>query len=160
MSSADLALRYLIIVVAWHLACAWAQTFQSPYPIADAFKLAGTAEEQLFKSLGISWRGLGAAASKVTLISILIEGSRRGGTGLPTRTVPALHLQHYFASNPQAYCMPPISSNAALMSSQMLTSALRSASDAPASQRGTLPHDRQIASCFLSNCQLRPTGSI
>lgn len=128
MSSADLALRYLIIVVAWHLACAWAQTFQSPYPIADAFELAGTAEEKLFKSLGISWRGLGAAASKVTLISILIEGSRRGGTGLPTRTIAALHLQHYFASNPQAYCMPPISSNAALMSSQMLTSALRSAS--------------------------------
>ncbi len=106
MSSVDLALRYLIIVVAWHLACAWVQTFQSPYPISDAFELAGTAEEQLFKSLGISWWGLGAAASKVTLISILIEGSRRGGTGLPTRTAPALHFQHYFACNPQAYCMP------------------------------------------------------
>lgn len=74
MSSVNLALRYLIIVAAWHLACAWAQTFQSPYPIADAFELAGTAEEQLFKSLGISWRNLGAAASKAALISLLDAG--------------------------------------------------------------------------------------
>lgn len=65
MSSVDLALRYLIITVAWHLACAWVQTFQSPYPIADAFELADTAEEQLFKSLGISWRSLSVAISKV-----------------------------------------------------------------------------------------------
>lgn len=106
MSSVDLALRYLIIVVAWHLACAWVQAFQSPYPIADAFELAGTAEEQLFKSLGISWRSLGAAASKAALVSILIEGFRRGGMGLTAPTAPALHLQHYFACNPQAYCMP------------------------------------------------------
>ena len=61
MSSVDLALRYLIIAVAWHLACAWIQTFQSSYPITDAFELAGTAEEQLFKSLGISWRKIGRA---------------------------------------------------------------------------------------------------
>lgn len=61
-------------MVAWHLACAWAQTFQSPYPIADACKLTGTAEEQLLKSLGISWRSLGAAASKAALISLLNAG--------------------------------------------------------------------------------------
>ncbi len=79
MSSVDLALRYLIIAVAWHLACAWVQTFQSPYPIADAFELAGTAEEQLFKSLGISWRSLGAAASKVILLPVLAESSRSSG---------------------------------------------------------------------------------
>ena len=66
MSSVDLALRYLINAVAWHLACAWIQTFQSSYPIADAFELAGTAEEQLFKSLGISWRSLSAAASRAS----------------------------------------------------------------------------------------------
>lgn len=77
MSSVDLALRYLIIVVAWHLACAWAQTFQSPYPIADAFELAGTAEEQLFKSLGISWRNLGVAISKIPLVSPFSDRHRR-----------------------------------------------------------------------------------
>lgn len=71
MSSVDLALRYIIIAVAWHLACAWLQTFQSPYPIVDAFELAGTAEEQLFKSLGISWRSLCATISMLLLISFL-----------------------------------------------------------------------------------------
>ncbi|WP_304426494.1 hypothetical protein [uncultured Adlercreutzia sp.] len=84
MSSIDLALRYLIIAVAWHLACAWVQTFQSPYPIVDALELAGTAEEQLFKSLGISWRNLSAAVSKVLLISVLAIQHCSRSAGCPS----------------------------------------------------------------------------
>ena len=53
MSAIDLVLRYAIISVAFQLACAWVHTFQSPWPLVDAFELAPTAEEQLFKSLGI-----------------------------------------------------------------------------------------------------------
>ena len=53
MSAVDLVLRYAIISVAFQLACAWVHTFQSPWPLVDAFELAPTAEEQLFKSLGI-----------------------------------------------------------------------------------------------------------
>ncbi len=56
--SADLLLRYFIISIAIHIACAWIQTFQSPWPLVDAFELAGTAEEQLFKSLGIRFASL------------------------------------------------------------------------------------------------------
>ncbi len=53
MSTIDLALRYAIITLAFQLACAWAHTFQSPWPLADAFELAPTAKDQLFKSLGV-----------------------------------------------------------------------------------------------------------
>lgn len=53
MSTIDLALRYVIISVAFQFACAWVHAFQSPWPLIDAFELASTAEEQLFKSLGI-----------------------------------------------------------------------------------------------------------
>lgn len=53
MSAFNLALRYLIIAVAFQLACAWVQTFQSPWPLVDAFELAPTANEQLFRSLGM-----------------------------------------------------------------------------------------------------------
>lgn len=53
MRTVDLLIRYTIIIVAWHLACAWIQTFQSPWPLVDAFELADSAEEQLFKSLGV-----------------------------------------------------------------------------------------------------------
>lgn len=53
MSIIDLALRYAIISAACQLACAWAHTFHAPWPLADAFELAPTAEEQLFKSLGV-----------------------------------------------------------------------------------------------------------
>lgn len=63
MSSVDLMLRYCIIAAAWHLACAWAQTFQSPYPLVDAFELAGSAEEQLLRSLGISFAGVASFLS-------------------------------------------------------------------------------------------------
>lgn len=54
----DLLLRYLIISIAMQLACAWIQTFQSPWPLADAFELAENAEEQLFQSLGVSFKSL------------------------------------------------------------------------------------------------------
>ncbi len=53
MSTIDLALRYAIIALAFQLACAWAHAFQSPWPVVDAFELAPTAENQLFKSLGV-----------------------------------------------------------------------------------------------------------
>lgn len=53
--STDLLLRYLIIAIAFNLACAWIQSFQSPWPLVDAFKLANSAEEQLLQSLGISF---------------------------------------------------------------------------------------------------------
>ncbi len=53
MRAADLMLRYAIITIAWHLACAWIQAFQSPWPLLDAFELADSADEQLFKSLGV-----------------------------------------------------------------------------------------------------------
>lgn len=53
MSAIDLVLRYAIISVAFQLACAWVHTFQSPWPLVDAFELAPTVEDQLFKSLGI-----------------------------------------------------------------------------------------------------------
>lgn len=56
--SLDLLLRYLIISIAMQVACAWIQTFQSPWPLADAFELAENAEEQLFQSLGVSFRSL------------------------------------------------------------------------------------------------------
>lgn len=49
----NLLLRYLIIALATHIACAWIQAFQTPWPLADAFELADTVEEQLFRSLGI-----------------------------------------------------------------------------------------------------------
>lgn len=45
MSTIDLALRYVIISVAFQLACAWVHAFQSPWPLVDAFELASTAEE-------------------------------------------------------------------------------------------------------------------
>lgn len=51
--SMDLLLRYVIISIAIELTCAWMQTFQTPWPLVDAFELANNAEEQLFQSLGI-----------------------------------------------------------------------------------------------------------
>ncbi len=53
MMATDLMFRYAIIAIAWQLACAWIQAFQSPWPLVDAFELAGSAEEQLLRSLGI-----------------------------------------------------------------------------------------------------------
>lgn len=53
MSAVDLVLRYAIISVAFQLACAWVHAFQSPWPLVDAFELAPTVEDQVFKSLGI-----------------------------------------------------------------------------------------------------------
>ena len=56
--NADLLLRYLIIAIALQLACAWIKEFGMPWPLADAFELAESAEGQLFKSLGISFTSL------------------------------------------------------------------------------------------------------
>lgn len=53
MNAIDLLLRYAIISLAFQLACAWAYTFQSPWPLVDAFQLAPSAERQLFQSLGV-----------------------------------------------------------------------------------------------------------
>ena len=66
MSAIDLVLRYVIISVAFQLACAWAHTFQSPWPLVDAFELAPTAEDQLFKSLGIRFDPSTIGAYQVT----------------------------------------------------------------------------------------------
>lgn len=52
--NADLLLRYLIIAIALQLACAWIKEFGTPWPLVDAFELAESAEDQLFKSMGIS----------------------------------------------------------------------------------------------------------
>lgn len=51
----DLVLRYATICVAYHLACAWAQAFQSPWPLVDAFELAESFDDQLFRSIGIKF---------------------------------------------------------------------------------------------------------
>lgn len=56
--NADLLLRFLIIAIAVQLACAWMKEFGTPWPLADAFELAESAEDQLFKSLGISFANL------------------------------------------------------------------------------------------------------
>lgn len=61
MSAIDLFLRYAIISIAFHLACAWAHTFQSPWPLAGAFQLAPSVERQLFQSLGIRFDSLAAS---------------------------------------------------------------------------------------------------
>ncbi len=51
--SLDLIMRYAVIALAAQLAAAWAQAFQAPWPLPGAFELAATAEEQLFRSLGV-----------------------------------------------------------------------------------------------------------
>ena len=53
MKTIDLLLRYAIVAIAFQLACAWLHTFQSPWPLVDAFQIASSAEEQLFQSLGV-----------------------------------------------------------------------------------------------------------
>ncbi len=54
----SLLARYAIISTALQLACAWEQTFQLEWPLADAFELADTVEVQLFNSLGILLRNV------------------------------------------------------------------------------------------------------
>ena len=61
MSAFDLLFRYVIISVAFQLACAWMHTFQSPWPLVDAFQLAPSVERQLFQSLGICFDSLAAS---------------------------------------------------------------------------------------------------
>ena len=84
--SLDLLLRYLVIVIAAHLACAWVQTFQSPWPLVDAFELADCAEEQLFKSLGVSLLSFKASLKPLLRLALAV-GCRvallRRGFSLP-----------------------------------------------------------------------------
>lgn len=71
--SADLLLRLLVIMAAFHLACAWMQAFCSPWPLTDAFDLAGSFEEQLFQSLGISLSGLKEALNYKAVLSLIVK---------------------------------------------------------------------------------------
>lgn len=61
MSAIDLLFRYVVISIAFQLACAWMHTFQSPWPLVDAFQLAPSVERQLFQSLGICFDSLAAS---------------------------------------------------------------------------------------------------
>ena len=77
--SADLILRLLVIHAAVQCACAWLQAFQTPWPLAGAFELADSFEEQLFKSLGISFSNLKEALDyKVVLSLVAIKLSEAG----------------------------------------------------------------------------------
>ena len=68
MSAIDLFLRYAIISIAFQLACAWAYTFQSPWPLVDAFQLAPSAKDQLFQSLGIRFDPAMVASCQILLL--------------------------------------------------------------------------------------------
>ncbi len=67
--SIDLVLRVLVIVTATQLAFAWIQSFQTPWPLENAFELAHSFEEQLFWSLGISLQGIQSAIA-AALVSL------------------------------------------------------------------------------------------
>ena len=64
----DLVARHLIILVAYHLACAWIQSFQLPWPLPNAFVLADSAEDQLFDSLGIKLESVPFVAKASALV--------------------------------------------------------------------------------------------
>ena len=70
--SLDLLLRYLIITIAAHLACAWMRTFQSPWPLVDAFELADCTEEQLFRSLGVSLSNFKASLKPLLRLALAV----------------------------------------------------------------------------------------
>ena len=70
--SLDLLLRHLIIAIAAHLACAWTHTFQSPWPLVDAFELADCAEEQLFRSLGVSLSNFKASLKPLLCLALAV----------------------------------------------------------------------------------------
>ena len=95
MSAIDLTLRYAIILVAFHLACAWVHTFQSPWPLIDAFELAPTAEDQLFKSLAVRFdpSTMGVCRVSASLRLGLFAWEALKARALPPRNAP---------SNPQA----------------------------------------------------------
>lgn len=73
MRTADLMLRYTVIIAAWHLACAWIQTFQEPWPLVDAFELADNAEEQLFRSLGVRFDASVYGYNPIRLVSMFTK---------------------------------------------------------------------------------------
>lgn len=71
LMSLDLVLRHIIITIAIHLAVAWLQAFQSPWPLVDAFELADCAEDQLFKSLGFSLKSMQASIAPMCEIALI-----------------------------------------------------------------------------------------
>ena len=79
--NADLLLRYLIIAIALQLACAWIKEFGTPWPLVDAFELAESAEDQLFKSMGISFSSL--AIPLVIIAAEMLRRSRLRCCGVP-----------------------------------------------------------------------------
>lgn len=91
----DLALRYLVIAITAHIACAWMQTFQSPWPLVDAFEPAGNAVDQLFQSLGFSLRGLkktlSAASNGAVALSRSVTNKRAEVSSLE-QPIARVHL--------------------------------------------------------------------
>ena len=108
--NADLLLRYLIIAIALQLACAWIKEFGTPWPLVDAFELAESAEDQLFKSLGISFASLAIPlAFYARLVTVSVHGafacaSSRGARSAPVsyRTASAFSIALQIALSPLA----------------------------------------------------------
>lgn len=100
MSTIDLLLRYVIISIAFQLACAWAYALQSPWPLADAFQLAPSAKSQLFQSLGICFDSLITSLCRTCFLrqcgathAVWLAGSRK-------TIVVRSHAEHAGASLP------------------------------------------------------------
>lgn len=111
MKSFDLFLRYVIIFIAWELACAWIETFQSPWPLTDAFKTAPSAEEQLLQSLGISFDGIRSMGFSRFLVLIL-RFERNVLTGLfKTAEKAAVSHAMHLSCKGSRWCLMPLLSN-------------------------------------------------
>lgn len=90
--NADLLLRYLIIAIALQLACAWIKEFGTPWPLTDAFELAESAEDQLFKSLGISFASLAIPlAFYARLMTVSVHGAFACASSRGARSAPVSH---------------------------------------------------------------------
>lgn len=104
--SMDLMLRVLVVTVAFHLALAWLQAFQTPWPLEDAFELADSFEGQLFQSLGISFSSLKEALLYITSLFVskeLLEmGSRIKRNTLENQSLCSLRLA--FVANATSMC--------------------------------------------------------
>lgn len=87
--NADLLLRYLIIAIALQLACAWIKEFGTPWPLVDAFELAESAEDQLFKSMGISFSSLAIPlAFYARLVTVSVHGAFACASSREARSAP------------------------------------------------------------------------
>lgn len=88
--NADLLLRYLIITIAVQLACAWIKEVGTPWPLVDAFELAESAEDQLFKSLGISFASLAIPlAFYARLMTVSVHDAFACASSRVARSAPA-----------------------------------------------------------------------